>query len=97
MSGLPGLDWIAADWGTTNLRVWAMGCAGAVLARAESDRGMGALDRVGYEPALLALVGGWLPLLALMMDSRTAFFAEKQDPTSLVSVQQFFFTDMHSR
>lgn len=61
MSGLAGLEWIAADWGTTNLRVWAMGCGGAVLARAESADGMSTLDRAGYEPALLALVGGWLP------------------------------------
>lgn len=60
MSGLDGLDWIAADWGTSNLRVWAMDRAGRVLARAESDRGMGGLDRAGYEPALLALAGGWL-------------------------------------
>lgn len=61
MTGLAGLDWIGADWGTTNLRVWAMGRTGGVLARAESENGMGALDRAGFEPALLALIGGWLP------------------------------------
>lgn len=60
MSGLAHLDWIAADWGTTNLRVWAMDRAGRVLARAVSDRGMGQLAREDYEPALLALAGGWL-------------------------------------
>ena len=57
---LEGLDWIAADWGTTRLRVWAMGANGRVLARAGSDRGMGQLDRTGYGPALLDLVGPWL-------------------------------------
>ncbi|MFN0116267.1 MAG: 2-dehydro-3-deoxygalactonokinase [Paracoccaceae bacterium] len=58
MSVLPGLDWIAADWGTSNLRVWAMGAAGP-LAEAESGDGMGSLDRAGFEPALLRLIGGW--------------------------------------
>lgn len=53
-------DWIAADWGTSNLRVWAMGADGAVLAEAGSDRGMGRLSPEGFQPALLDLVGGWL-------------------------------------
>jgi 2-dehydro-3-deoxygalactonokinase len=53
-------DWIAVDWGTTNLRAWAMGADGRVLAHAESDDGMGKLAREGYEPALLRLIGGWL-------------------------------------
>jgi 2-dehydro-3-deoxygalactonokinase len=52
--------WIAADWGTTNLRVWAMSPSGTVLATATSSDGMGTLDRAGYEPALLALIGDWL-------------------------------------
>ncbi|MCB1389459.1 MAG: 2-dehydro-3-deoxygalactonokinase [Rhodobacteraceae bacterium] len=52
--------WIAADWGTTRLRVWAMDASGGVLASAESDSGMGALTPDAFEPALLALVGGWL-------------------------------------
>lgn len=61
MNGLAGLDWIAAEWGTTNLRVWALDAAGRVLARAESAAGMNGLERDGYEPALLAVVGPWLP------------------------------------
>ncbi len=53
-------DWIAVDWGTTHLRAYAMG-ADAVLAEASSPKGMGKLTPADYEPALLALIGGWLP------------------------------------
>lgn len=53
------VEWIAIDWGTTNLRAWAMG-PGGVLAEAVSDDGMGRLDRDGFEPALLRLVSPWL-------------------------------------
>ena len=61
MSGLPGLAWIAADWGTSNLRVWAMGARGTEpLAEAQSGEGMGTLDPAGFEAALLRLVGEWL-------------------------------------
>ena len=52
--------WIAVDWGTSHLRAWVMSANGTVLAQASSDRGMGRLDRAGFEPALLALVGPWL-------------------------------------
>jgi len=54
------LDWIAVDWGTSQLRAWGMAGARPVLG-ARSDRGMGGLARDGFEPALLDLVGGWLP------------------------------------
>jgi 2-dehydro-3-deoxygalactonokinase len=52
-------DWIAVDWGTSNLRAWAMGADG-VLAEAQSDEGMGKLARGEFEPALLRLIGPWL-------------------------------------
>ncbi len=52
-------DWIAVDWGTTNLRAYAMQGA-TVLARASSDDGMGKLASDGFEPALMALISGWL-------------------------------------
>ena len=52
-------DWIAIDWGTSNLRAWAMGAEG-VLASASSDDGMGRLTRAEFEPALLRLIGPWL-------------------------------------
>lgn len=52
-------DWIAADWGTTHLRVWAMQ-GGTVLDHAQSDHGMARLKRDQFEGALLELVEGWL-------------------------------------
>ena len=55
------LHWIAADWGTSSLRLWAMGRDGAVLARAASQDGMGGLSPERYEPILLSLAGHWLP------------------------------------
>jgi 2-dehydro-3-deoxygalactonokinase len=52
--------WIAVDWGTSNLRAWAMGTRGEILAEAASDEGMGKLAREGFEPALLRLIAPWL-------------------------------------
>lgn len=52
-------DWIAVDWGTSNLRVWAM-AGNRILASAASEDGMGKLDRDGFEPALLRLIEPWL-------------------------------------
>lgn len=64
-------DWIAVDWGTSNLRAWAMGQGGRVLAAATSEDGMGKLARDGFEPALLRLIGDWLgnhpPIIACGM------------------------------
>lgn len=51
--------WIAVDWGTSNLRVFAMGPEG-VFAEASSADGMGTLAREGFEPALLRLIEPWL-------------------------------------
>ena len=51
--------WIAVDWGTSNLRAWAMWGV-TPLAEAGSARGMGTLERSEFEGALLELVGDWL-------------------------------------
>lgn len=51
-------EWIAVDWGTSNLRVWAMR-GGAVLAQAQSGDGMGGLARDAFGPALRALIRSW--------------------------------------
>lgn len=55
------IDWIAADWGTSNLRVWGLNRDNQVVAETSSDQGMAKLDRSGFEPALLALTSDWLP------------------------------------
>ena len=49
-------DWIAVDWGTSNLRLWRMAADGTVLDRAESDAGMGRLSPEDFEPTLLGLL-----------------------------------------
>ncbi|WP_281992307.1 2-dehydro-3-deoxygalactonokinase [Sulfitobacter geojensis] len=51
-------DWIALDWGTSNLRAWAMK-DGRAVANVSSSDGMGGLARDGFEPALAALVDVW--------------------------------------
>lgn len=53
-------DWIAVDWGTSNVRAWALGGDGSVLAEASSDHGMGRMAGRDYEAALLSLIRGWL-------------------------------------
>jgi len=53
-------DWIAVDWGTSNLRAWAMTDQGEILAHANSPDGMGSLPPDGFEPALLRLIDSWL-------------------------------------
>jgi 2-dehydro-3-deoxygalactonokinase len=50
-------DWLAVDWGTSHLRVWAMTQGGTVQTRRSNDAGMGTLSRDGFEPALLDLAG----------------------------------------
>jgi len=52
-------DWIAVDWGTSNLRAWAMGPDGP-LQELQSEQGMAKLKPDEFEPALLALIAPWL-------------------------------------
>ncbi|MEM7425853.1 MAG: 2-dehydro-3-deoxygalactonokinase [Pseudomonadota bacterium] len=56
-----GANWIAADWGTTHLRVWHLASNGQVLGEARSDKGMAALSSGEFEEALLELAEPWLP------------------------------------
>ncbi|WP_282060188.1 2-dehydro-3-deoxygalactonokinase [Roseobacter litoralis] len=59
MSGTCTPEWIALDWGTSNLRAFAMQGA-TVLARAASDAGMSKLEPTGFEPALRTLIDPWI-------------------------------------
>lgn len=52
--------WIAVDWGTSNLRAWAMDANGDALAQVSSDKGMGSLAPDEFEPTLLKLIEPWL-------------------------------------
>jgi len=52
--------WIAVDWGTSNLRIWALDVSGKTIAHRSSDKGMGKLAPQGFEPALLELIGDLL-------------------------------------
>lgn len=53
-------DWIAVDWGTSNLRVWAMTSEGEVLAENGSDQGMSSLAPDEFEVTLLSHIAPWL-------------------------------------
>lgn len=55
------IDWLAVDWGSSRLRLWALDGAGRVLHRAESDEGAAGLAPDGFEPVLLRHLGPWLP------------------------------------
>lgn len=52
-------DWIAVDWGTSNLRAWAMRGMEPV-AEAGSEKGMGKVEAGGFETALLEIIDPWL-------------------------------------
>ncbi len=52
-------DWIAVDWGTSNLRVWAMQ-DDQIRDKLTSDEGMGGLMRDQFEPVLLSHIEPWL-------------------------------------
>lgn len=54
---MSGTAWIAADWGTSNLRLWAIGADGAPTSEHRSDRGMGTLSPDEFEGAFLDLAG----------------------------------------
>jgi 2-dehydro-3-deoxygalactonokinase len=65
LSDVAAIDWIAVDWGTSNLRVSAIGSNGPLATRS-SDKGMSCLTRDQFEPALMSLIEDWLPLTRVM-------------------------------
>ena len=52
------VDWVAVDWGTSNLRAWGMAADGSVALERHSDKGMGKLTRAEFPAALSELLEG---------------------------------------
>lgn len=59
--------WIAVDWGTSNLRLWAMGDGDTVLQKIEDNRGMAVLQREDFSGVLQELVSR-LPRTSEVLD-----------------------------
>ena len=55
------VDWVAVDWGTSNLRAWGIGPGGAVVFEKSSPKGMGKLTREEFPGALAELLDGVAP------------------------------------
>jgi 2-dehydro-3-deoxygalactonokinase len=52
------VEWVAVDWGTSNLRAWGIDADGGVAFSRSSPDGMGRLSREQYPDVLTALLGG---------------------------------------
>ena len=61
MRELSKISLIAADWGTSNLRVWSMNHQGNVINNITNGKGMSALMPSEFEPYLMGLIGNWVP------------------------------------
>jgi 2-dehydro-3-deoxygalactonokinase len=54
-------DWVAVDWGTSNLRAWGIAADGTVAFEKNSPEGMGRLAREAFPGALSRLLAGIVP------------------------------------
>ena len=50
-------EWVAVDWGTSNVRAWGMAADGSRSFSSQSDRGMGKISRADYPAVLAELIG----------------------------------------
>jgi len=50
-------DWVAVDWGTSNVRAWGLAANGTQTFSNEADRGMGKIARGDYPSVLAELIG----------------------------------------
>ncbi len=53
-------DWIAVDWGSSNLRAWGIAADGSTREASAATAGAITLAPDAFEPALLGLVAPWL-------------------------------------
>ena len=70
---MPEAAYLALDWGTTNRRLYAVAADGALLHRAQDDRGVLTIPAGGYpaEIAAIRAVHGDLPIIAAGMIGST--------------------------
>ncbi len=61
MSKFGNISLIAADWGTSNLRVWGIDHKGKVVNTITNGKGMSSLMPREFEPYLISLIENWLP------------------------------------
>ena len=61
MSNLSDITLIAADWGTSNLRIWGIDHRGQVIDTINNGKGMSSLIPSEFEPHLISLIESWLP------------------------------------
>ena len=61
MSNLSDISLIAADWGTSNLRVWGIDRRGHIINTINNGKGMASLIPSEFEPYLISLIENWLP------------------------------------
>ena len=52
------VEWVAVDWGTSNLRSWGIAADGSVVFEKTSPKGMGKLTREEFPAALAELLDG---------------------------------------
>lgn len=88
-------DWIAVDWGTSNMRAWAMTSGGTVLADVRSDQGMGGLAPDAFAPALRQAIAGWdhagVPIIACgMVGARQGWIEAPYAETPCTATPQGF-------
>lgn len=51
-------QWVAIDWGTSNVRAWGVGADGSPTFATQADKGMGRISRADYPAVLTELVDG---------------------------------------
>ena len=54
------IQWVALDWGTTNLSAYAIGGDGTLVDQFHNSMGMSQLIQSEFEPTLLDVIGRWL-------------------------------------
>ncbi|MBT0959414.1 2-dehydro-3-deoxygalactonokinase [Alphaproteobacteria bacterium KMM 3653] len=54
------IQWVALDWGTTNLNAYAIGADGRITGQLHNNMGMSQLVSSEFEPVLVEAIGPWL-------------------------------------